>query len=156
MVWESLKTLESSCSLVILLPCQGPFSRLKELPITFEAESGASVGMWEGKQVSRSQGGGTGAWHSPAPPRPGYTTTEKSLLASDSSFTQKNQDLPSRFTMQHSRKCECVLKSTKSQINVRICMIIEKAIGCPHENRGNVELWSPLFIADSSGRRPEV
>lgn len=26
-----------------------------------------------------------------------------------------------------------------SQINVRICMIIESALGCPHEDRGKAE-----------------
>lgn len=34
-------------------------------------------------------------------------------------------------------------------------MVIESAVGCAQEDRG-VELWSPLFIADSSGRRPVV
>lgn len=56
---------------------------------------------------------------------------------------KESQDLPSSLTVQDSR-CDCVLKSTKSQINVRICMIIESAIGCPHENRGKVEL-SPVY-----------
>lgn len=48
------------------------------------------------------------------------------------------------------------LKSTRSQINVRISTLIESAIGRPQEDRGRVELRSPLFIADSSGRRPVV
>lgn len=77
-----------------------------------------------------------------------YTTSQKSQGESQTAQQAHCAELE--------KVQDWVLKSTKSQINVRICMIIENTIGRPHEDRGKGELWSPLFIADSSGRRPEV
>lgn len=50
-----------------------------------------------------------------------------------SSFTREDPDLPSRPTAWNSRGCDCVLKSTTSQINGRISMLIESAMGRPRE-----------------------
>lgn len=115
------------------------------------------MSKWEGQQVSRNQSGGTGTGWSPAPPLPCSLTLEKSLLGFVSSFTrEEDRDWPSVFTVWNSRRCDSDLKSKKCQINERIRVMIESAIGCPRQSPRKVELWSPLFTADSSGRRPEV
>ena len=89
------------------------------------------------------------------PPSPRYMTSEKSHFVCVLSSAQGESWSAHSLTVQDPR-CDCVLKSTKSQTNVRICMIIKSALGWPRENWGRIELWSPLFIADSSGRRPVV
>lgn len=117
------------------------------MPITFEAESGAvlwAIGS-ESRCPQSRMGGQPLASHQPLQYLQ-YTTSQ-------------NAQGESRSAQQaHCAELKRVQDwfFTKSQINVQICMIIESTIVRPHEDRGKGELWSPLFIADSSGRRPEV